>query len=77
MEIFLENFKFLTDHKGLVLSTQGVQNFPEITLSLVVLKINDIFHFQQDGGRNMKNSQIFRGHKGLVINLVLSTLSGV
>ena len=43
----------------LILNTQGIQNLPEIALSPTVLKTNDIFHSE--------NSQIFRGHTGVVL----------
>ena len=33
---------------GVVLGTIGVQNLPEIALSLMVFEINDIFHFRQN-----------------------------
>ena len=39
------NSKIFTGHKGLVLSTQVVQNLSEIALSLTVFEINKIFYF--------------------------------
>ena len=41
-----------SDVAGVLLGTLGVQNLPEIPLSLTVCEINDIFHFPKihDGG---------------------------
>ena len=44
----LENAKFFEGPRGVVLSTQGVQYMPKITLSLMVFPVNDIFYFCQN-----------------------------
>ena len=43
-----EKSQFFRGAKGVVLSALGVQNLVEITLSLMVIEINDIFHFCQN-----------------------------
>ena len=53
-----EKSRFFRGPRRVVLSTQGFPNLPEITLSLTVFKINDIFHFWQNSRWQPKYGEV-------------------